>query len=116
MPYVGYVEFNVPDPEKTASFFSDVFGWEPQAFGDEGYLSVQHGSEPGIDTGISQHDGPPQTVATLLVDDLDASMDAVVSHGGTITVPKFPIPGVGHGCYFTDPQGMMVGMWEADAS
>ena len=115
MGYVGYVEFNGPDPDATASFFGKVFGWEASPMFD-GYLSVQHGDAPGIDTGISKHDGTAHTVATILVDDLDATIAAVEEHGGTITMPRFPIPGVGHAAYFTDPQGMSVGMWESDPS
>ena len=115
MPYVGYVEFNVPDIERTADFYRSVFAWDPQPMFD-GYLSVQNGDEPGIHTGISRHDGPAHTVATILVPDLDAAIEKVAEHGGTITAPRFPIPGVGYASYFTDPNGMAVGMWESDTS
>jgi len=115
MPYVGYVEFNVPDLESTAEFYGAVFGWKPAPF-FEGYLSVQHGDEPGIDTGIQKADGPATTVATILVPELAAAVASVEEHGGTIVMPRFPVPGVGYAAYFTDPNGMMVGMWEADTS
>lgn len=117
MPYVGYVEFNVPDEQETAAFYSAVFGWEPtEVF--PGYLNVQNGDEPGVHTGIArlQDDGAAHTVATLLVPDLDAYMEKVADNGGTITVPRFSIPGVGYATYFTDPNGMTVGMWEMDTS
>lgn len=113
MPYVGYVEFNVPDLESTATFYGEVFGWKPTPF-FEGYLSVQHGDEPGIDTGIQKADGPATTVATILVPDLDEATRKVEEHGGAVVMPKFPIPGVGFAAYFTDPNGMTVGMWESD--
>jgi len=115
MPYVGYVEFNVPDAAGTAEFFEAVFGWKATPF-FEGYLSVQHGDEPGIDTGIQQAEGPATTVATLSVPDLDEAVTRVQAHGGTIVVPRFPIPGVGYAAYFTEPNGLTVGMWEADTS
>lgn len=114
MPYVGYVEFNVPNPEETARFYHAVFGWEPAEM-YPGYLSVQSGEEAGIDTGLAaSEDGSATTVATLLVPDLEAAMEKVEAHGGKVTVPRFPIPGVGHACYFEDTNGMKVGMWEAD--
>jgi len=115
MPYVGYVEFNVPDHEETADFYKAVFGWEATEM-FPGYLSVQSGDEPGIDTGIAKsEDGSTSTVATLLVPDLDAACARVEEHGGAITVPRFPIPGIGYASYFSDVNGMTVGMWEADA-
>ncbi|MDH3249166.1 MAG: VOC family protein [Acidimicrobiia bacterium] len=116
MPYVGYVEFNVPDEGQTAQFYKAVFGWEASEM-YPGYLSVTSGDEPGIDTGIARsEDGSVSTVATLLVEDLDAAMAKVEEHGGTVTVPRFPIPGVGSACYFTDINDMTVGLWEADSS
>jgi uncharacterized protein len=38
----------------------------------------------------------------------------VVEHGGTVVVEPFTIPGVGRGCYFTDPSGLIVGLHEND--
>jgi predicted enzyme related to lactoylglutathione lyase len=113
MPFVGYVEFNVPDLEATSQFYGDVFGWEPTPF-FEGYLSVQHGDEPGIDIGIQQAEGPATTVATILVPDVEATSARIAEHGGTVVMPKFPVPGVGYAAYFTDPNGMTVGIWEVD--
>lgn len=116
MPHVGYVEFYVPDHEETAAFYEAVFGWKLNEM-YSGYLNVESGDEPGIDTGIARsEDGSVSTVATLLVGDLDGAVAKVEEHGGTLTVPPFPIPGVGFGCYFTDINGMTVGMWQADAS
>jgi predicted enzyme related to lactoylglutathione lyase len=43
-------------------------------------------------------------------------MARVIVAGGEIVVPKFTIPGVGYGCYFTDTTGMIVGLHEADES
>ena len=115
MPYVGYVEFNVPDIESTSDFYRTVFDWKPEPLFD-GYVHVDAGGEPGINTEISQSEGPTQTVATLLVDDLDAAVERVIEHGGTIVTPRFPIPGVGYSSYFADPTGMTVGIWESDTS
>lgn len=41
---------------------------------------------------------------------LDETARKVVAHGGTILVEPFTIPGVGRGCYFTDPTGVVVGL------
>ena len=113
MPYITYVEFNVENVEESQRFYKDVFGWDPQPWGQDDYLVASHGDEPGIDTGITPSpDGEPITVATITVDDLAGYMAKVIVAGGEIVVPKFSIPGVGNACYFTDTQGVVVGMHE----
>ena len=113
MPYITYVEFNVENVEESQRFYKDVFGWDPQPWGQDDYLVASHGDEPGIDTGITPSpDGEPITVATITVDDLAGYMAKVIVAGGEIVVPKFSIPGVGNACYFTDTQGLVVGMHE----
>ncbi|MEX2652396.1 MAG: hypothetical protein WD473_08150 [Acidimicrobiia bacterium] len=37
-----------------------------------------------------------------------------LANGGTIVVEPFTIPGVGHGCYFTDPAGLIAGLHQYD--
>ena len=39
------------------------------------------------------------------VKDLDAKVKEIEQNGGTIVVPKMPIPGVGYVAYFKDPDG-----------
>jgi predicted enzyme related to lactoylglutathione lyase len=113
VPYVNYIEFNVGDVAESQRFYKEVFGWNPQAWGQDDYLVASHGDEVGIDTGITtSEDGEPITVATITVDDLAGYMAKVIVAGGEIVVPKFSIPGVGHACYFTDTQGMVVGLHE----
>jgi predicted enzyme related to lactoylglutathione lyase len=46
---------------------------------------------------------------------LEETMEKVVAHGGTIVVEPFTIAGVGRGCYFTDPTGVIVGLHENDS-
>lgn len=114
MPYITYVELNVPKASESAKFYSKVFDWQPQAWGDDDYLVAQHGDEPGIDSALrTAPDGKPLTVAILTVPDIDESIQKVVDAGGTIVVEKFAIEDVGHAAYFTDPDGMVVGLHEA---
>ncbi len=115
MPYVNYVEFNSGDVEVSRAFYEEVFAWNPQPWRADDYFIAEHGEEGGIDTGFTtSQDGEPLTVATITVDDLAGYMAKVIVAGGEIVVPKFAIPGVGYGCYFTDTTGMIVGMHEAD--
>jgi hypothetical protein len=115
MSHISFVEFNSGDVEASTSFYRDVFGWSPQPWGGEDYLIESHGDDSGIDTGFTEsQDGAPLTVATISVDDIAGYMARVIVAGGEIVVPKFAIPGVGYGCYFTDTTGMIVGLHQTD--
>ena len=116
MPHVTYVELFVPHTEPQRTFYQQVFGWGAVPFGDD-YTVAEHGDEPGIDTGIGRsEDGQARAVPVISVDSIDDAAVAVVDNGGTVVAPKFPIPGVGHGAYFLDPAGIMMGLFQLDDS
>jgi uncharacterized protein len=83
---VSYLELNGPDLDRSSAFFSTVSGWELRPFAAPNYL----------------------------VASLDGSRRRVVEHGGTLVVEPFVIHGVGPGCYFTDPAGLLVRLHEYD--
>ena len=118
MPYINYVELNVPKAADVADFYRAVFGWEPQGWGgDEDYLVAEHGEEAGIDAALrTAPDGQPLTVAVITVPSLDETIQKVQEAGGQVVVEKFPIEGVGYAAYFTDPGGLLIGAHEADSS
>jgi predicted enzyme related to lactoylglutathione lyase len=117
MPHVNYVEFNSGDVEVSSAFYREVFDWNPQPWGGEDYLIENHNDDTGVDTGFTtSEDGQPITVATISVDDIAGYMAKVIVAGGEIVVPRFTIPGVGYGCYFTDTTGMIVGLQQSDES
>jgi predicted enzyme related to lactoylglutathione lyase len=110
---VSYVELNSPDLSASADFFSSVFGWEPQPFAVSDYLVAPHGSAFGVDTGLlSSRDGAPRCVPVLRVDSLDAVRGSLEAAGGVVVVEPFAFPGVGRGCYCTDPAGVLFGLHE----
>ena len=112
---VSYVELNSPDLEATTAFVRDVFGWEPQPFAASDYLVAPHGDVPGIDAGLlASRDGNPRTVPVIRVESIDALRERLESAGGTVVVEPFSMPGVGRGCYVTDPAGLLLGLHEYD--
>jgi hypothetical protein len=48
------------------------------------------------------------------VESLADSAQRVRTHGGTVVVEPFSIPGVGRGCYVVDPAGVLLGLHEYD--
>lgn len=119
------VHFEVPfdDGDRARSFYADVFGWKIQPMPGMDYTIVSTGpagdngmpSEPGyIGGGMFQRAAPvPTPVIVLAVDDIDATLAAVGSHGGATVRPKEPVGDMGFAAYFTDSEGNLTGLWQS---
>ena len=108
---LNYVEFAACDLSATKAFFSAVFGWEFVDYGSD-YAAF---SNQGLDGGFYKADMCNQTGSggALLVfysADIQATLQKVVSNGGTIIKPLFDFPG---GCrfHFTEPSGNEFAVW-----
>ncbi len=115
-----HFELAAPDLEKTAAFYRDVFGWHIEKWaGPVDYWLVTTGDRetPGINGGLMQSSSEfafTGTINTIEVDDIDAAIAAVLTHGGEIALPKEAIPGVGYQAYFKDNAGILLGLHQAD--
>jgi predicted enzyme related to lactoylglutathione lyase len=95
-----------------------LFGWKFSKWeGPTEYWLITTGQspEPGIDGGLLRRRDPRQPcVNTIGVENLDETIKSVVSKGGSISMPKMAIPGVGWLAYCGDPEGNMFGMMQND--
>jgi predicted enzyme related to lactoylglutathione lyase len=115
------VHFEIPcdDPEKSMQFFTEVFGWRFQQFGTEPYWATTTGAEgtPGINGGLMKRMHPGQPIVNSIdVNSIDECINRIQNAGGTIVVPKMPIPTVGWLAYFKDPDGNIHGIYQNDPS
>lgn len=103
------------DLDAMASFYRDLFGWEPASF-DPNYRLVT--LDEGIGGGLMRcsEDMPTYVTIYVAVDDLDASLAKVKDLGGTVVVPPTPIPEVGAFALFQDPEGNTIGIMRHDAA
>ena len=53
-------------------------------------------------------------VCTVDVAEIDESIATVVANGGTVVVPKMPLPGMGWLVYCKDSEGNIFGMMQND--
>ena len=114
MGRIIHVELTAADPERTAAFYTEAFGWkaEPSPF-IGGYLVAETGAGDGIDGAIMSRDYQQQpAIAWLQVDDLDATLTAVSAAGGTTAGEVQELPGVGRLTYVRDPEGTLLGLRE----
>jgi predicted enzyme related to lactoylglutathione lyase len=119
MSKIVHFEIPVDDSARAAAFYRGVLGWEVSGFGDQPYWLVRAGDEgePGADGAlIARGDIHRSPVLIAGVDDLDAAVARVETHGGTVVQPKLPIPGVGWAAYFVDPEGNTIGLFQDDTN
>ncbi len=120
MPRVVHFDITANDPDKLAEFYKKTFGWTFHKWnGPMDYWLITTGpkGEPGINGGMARRtEGEPTTTNTLDVPSVDDFVTKIEEAGGTITVPKMAIPGVGWMAYFKDPDGNMFGIMENDTS
>ena len=108
-----HFEFMTDAPDKCKAFYADVFGWEYDDSAMEGYSLVKTEGPPS--GGVMQR--PPEAPVAALnvyfqVDDIDATLAKAKAAGGTIILPKTPIPNVGSYAMFIDTEGLCVGIFQ----
>lgn len=104
------VFFDIAGPEGGAlgAFYKAVFGWEPDAIGQ---VSVPIGGPPL--KGLIRSD-PKEAMLYLGVPDINATLEKVVAHGGSVHAPRYEVPGVVILGLFFDPAGNRMGLVEMD--
>jgi predicted enzyme related to lactoylglutathione lyase len=127
-----HFEIHASDPEVAQRFYTSVFGWRFERWGEEPYWIVVTGdgdpmagrphSQPGIDGGmLPRQGGPPaegqpvnSLVLTVDVPDCDAYVDRALSAGGSVALAAQDMAGVGRVAYVKDPDGNLLGLFQAE--
>lgn len=123
MPRIVHFELAADDLDRAERFYADLFGWSFNRWeGPDGFVYVMVNTGPEEQTGINgglvqrAEAGAGTTIMLELVESIDDYTGKIEEAGGTITVPKFPVPGVGYGAYFTDTEGNRLGLFQSDES
>ena len=120
-----HFEIHAEDPDRAAAFYTKLLGWQIKRWdGPMDYWMIVTGpdSQPGINGGLMRRRGPGPVdmqavnayVCTMGVANLDDSLNLLGTLGGTIAVPKMPIPGMGWLAYAKDTEGNIFGMMQHD--
>ena len=119
------VHFELPydDRERASAFYGEVFGWDLQSYPGMDYTMVSTGptgeqgpTEPGfINGGMGERTGN-LTAPTVVIDveDIEATLAQVETHGGTVLSAKEPVATMGWSAYFRDSEGNTVGLWQTN--
>jgi len=115
-PFV-HVELNTPEPEKSKSFYSQLFQWKLEtvpnpAVPSGSYTMIEVGS--GTGGGIMKQvlGGPSGWLAYVEVDDIRATTQKAEQLGGKIMKDITEVPGMGWFSFIQDPTGSVLGLWK----
>ncbi|MBA2539861.1 MAG: VOC family protein [Deltaproteobacteria bacterium] len=105
---IDYIEITVTDVAVAKQFYAAAFGWQFNDYGP-GYAGIQGAAreQGGLAQGTPTRGGP---LVVLFSSDLDATLAAVKSAGGTIAKGPFEFPG-GRRFQFVDPAGNELAVW-----
>jgi predicted enzyme related to lactoylglutathione lyase len=109
---VVHFEIGCRDREKSAAFYTELFGWTGTPAGPATMISTK--SEQGIQGHISSlgHEPHHYTIFYVQVDDIPAALAKAESLGARTIVPLVTLPS-GAFAWFADPDGNTVGLWKA---
>lgn len=108
---IDYVELAAPDLAASKTFYSEVFGWRCNDYGPD-YAGIRHPAGDGEVGGLDRTQVAGQGLPLVIIysDDLDRTLDAVHTAGGSITHQPYVFPG-GRRFHFTDPGGNELAVW-----
>ncbi len=121
MNELAYFEIQSDNPEQTADFYKNLFGWK--IFKQEGmpieYYSIETSSIRG---GILKRPAPvPKSrsgtnafTCSFEVKNFDDFAVKIKRLGGKVALEKFAVPGKCWQGYFLDPEGNVFGIFEVD--
>ncbi len=101
-----------PYPDRAASFYGGLFGWEINQNNQLNYRMVDTGSEQGINGGIwpAPPEAPSFVQLFIQVGDVKAFVEKAAGLGARVLIPPQALPDGDVLAILQDPQGMSFGL------
>ncbi len=120
---VAHFEIHADDLARARAFYSGLFGWTIEQFGDPQmeYWMIRT-DDPNQGGGMlkrsspapSAGSGPNSFVCTIGVDSVDETVHKAVQAGAQVAAPKVGIGGQGWVAYLIDTEGNLLGVFQND--
>lgn len=117
----NWIDLSTSDPEAATTFYSALFGWEFEANDTGGGPPYFIGHLDGRRVaGLMQQ--PPDLAAQgvpsswnnyVATDDIEATVAAGTAAGGTTLMPPMDVMDTGRMAIMADPNGAVIGFWQA---
>lgn len=112
---VCYLEIPAKNPERSARFYHEVFGWTLRRHREDGLISFDDGAGERRVSGMWVTDRPPidqpGIIISIWVDDAAETVKKIVEHGGEIVRPLGFNPHE-RVAWFRDPGGNVLGVYQ----
>jgi len=106
---IDLIEFPVKSAEEhkqTKEFFSHVFNWQYNDWGED----FSDTTESGTNSGINGDGSSSMPLTVIYSDDLEKTKELVVQNGGKVILDIYTFPG-GRRFHFTEPSGNELAVW-----
>ncbi|MBI3449370.1 MAG: VOC family protein [Acidobacteria bacterium] len=105
------------NPEKSAEFYTQVFGWKIDADNAMGYRMIDTGAGRGIGGGIwpSPPEGHSFVQLFIEVDDVAAHVAKIAAKGGKTIIPPQKLPDGDELAIVHDNEGIPLGLYRPPA-
>lgn len=124
MSRITHFEIHASQPQALIDYYTALLGWTFSKYGSADYWLIETGpsDEPGINGGLMPRRGDPPLpmqavnafVCTAQIASLDETLSKNAALGGSVALPKMPIPGLGWLAYIKDPDGNIMGLMQPD--
>jgi uncharacterized protein len=114
------VWFDIPADNigRAKKFYSSLFGWKIKPIPKmPDYLHIDTGGhDKSPDGGMMARKHPEQGIVNYIsVESIDKSAAKIEKLGGSICVPKTPVPGMGHFAICQDTEKNTFALWEMNS-
>jgi hypothetical protein len=112
--FIAHIEIPVKDTDKSADFYSKLFGWDFRPFGRGYHLYNTH---KGFTVGLRKADNiatGDTTIFHLRINDIDNYLTRSMELGGDIYRGKTIIPAMGHYALIKDIDGNIIGLFQGN--
>jgi hypothetical protein len=112
----SWVDVTSTDFERSQKFYSEMFGWEIERGPDDlgGYsMAVLNGRLVAGVSPAMPPEAPPVWSTYVDVASVDHTLAKVTAAGGTTIAGPMDVPAAGRLAVFSDPEGAVIGLWQA---
>jgi uncharacterized protein len=105
------------DPKAAQDFYTQLFGWGAERFGESGYVMISSGGAAHGGYGQAMEGAPPpHWLNHVQVEDVDAVVEQAKAAGGKLAAGPFDMAEVGRMAIIGDPQGAYVGVYRPEGN
>ncbi|MGH3968449.1 MAG: VOC family protein, partial [Mycobacterium sp.] len=109
-----WIDLASSDLEGAQGFYGTVFGWTFESTGPEygGYVNAAKDGHPVAGLMANNPQAPDGWTTYFHTDDVDATVSALTTAGGSSFMGPMEVPGQGFMSLATDPSGARFGLWQ----